>query len=252
MFGKKKHQQQQGPLAATLDWRDIRMFSAAPGGGETGVTDELRRRCAGLTPVWAAPAKGMVPRWGLAAFVDAPVEGPKADGAFGLFTDPEYQRPICRLLEPEIDGDSGLRYTATDERGETIGTITKVAPTRRPFKHTWRITTPDGLSVQGRNAWATKQRHVREARGYLNPLTYVVGAADDSSWATGNRGRELFWVDPADDSRRANTTYLMSSTSADFARLTDQGAGLLDRRLALLAVIGEARSLDLKPPTPPV
>lgn len=246
VFGKKKHD--EGPLTATLDWRDIRKFSAAPYGGSSGITPEMRDRCAGLTPVWATAAEGFVQRWGLVAYVDQQVEGGTMEGAFGLFTDPEHLRPICRLLEPEKGDEGRLTYTAADEHGATIGTITKEPPSRRPFKHTWRIGTPGGQIIHGRNSIATKQAHLQAARETLNPFNFVSTALDEGGGSEiGPRGRRLLWVDPADEHKPARRSYLMSSRSADFAAITELGAATIDRRLALLAAVAEARSLNLSP-----
>ncbi|NJQ04641.1 hypothetical protein [Streptomyces lonarensis] len=245
MFGKKK-KQDEGPLTATLDWRDIRRFSAAPYAGSTAISPDMRQRCAGLTPIWAILPKGYLQKWGLVGFVDQPVEGDKVDGAFGLFTDPEHLRPICRLLEPDAGKDGSLVYTATDDQGRTIGTLTKVPPSHRLFKHTWRIDTPAGQVIHGRNSRATKQAHHLAAREILNPLNQLFGALEEGTGTDGGpRGRRLFWIDPADNSKRAHKTFVMQSCSADFASVTDQGPATLDRRLALLAVIAEGRSLHL-------
>ncbi|NJQ04642.1 hypothetical protein [Streptomyces lonarensis] len=244
MFGKKK--QDEGPLTATLDWRDIRRFTAAPFGASYGISPDMYHRCAGLNSVWAKTPKGHTLKWALVAFVDQEVEGEKADGAFGLFTDPEHLRPICRLLEPDAGKDGSLVYTATDDQGRTIGTLTKVPPSHRLFKHTWRIDTPAGQVIHGRNSRATKQAHHLAAREILNPLNQLFGALEEGTGTDGGpRGRRLFWIDPADNSKRAHKTFVMQSCSADFASVTDQGPATLDRRLALLAVIAEGRSLHL-------
>lgn len=248
MFGRKK-KLDQGPITATVDWRDIRIFSA-DWWNPVGVTPAMRDRCVGLTPVWATASVTALKGWGVTAFLDQDWEKDEKSGAFGLFTDPEHLRPICRLLEPETGDDGSLIYTAVDGQGATIGTITKVPPSYRRFKHTWRIRTPAGQVINGRRWIATKQAHHQSARELLNPLNYLGMALDTGSGGGGDggpRGRHLFWVDPADDSKRAHRTHMMESTSADWCRITNLTPEQLDRRLALLAVIAEGRSLNIKP-----
>ncbi len=242
MFGRGKRPEKELPTA-TLDWHEIRKFSAAIFRATGAFTPQMQRRCEGRTPVWATAAERPVRQWELAAYADQPVEGGELTGGFGLFADPYLLRPICRLLDPEAADAGRLVYTATDDQGNTIGSLTKVPPTRRPFKHTWRLHTPDGATLHGRNAWTTKQQFTGTLRSLIGsgkgfPL------AETPEWETA-RGRHLSWGDPTGDGARTDRTHLMESAGCDFAHLTDTGMRVLDQRLALLAVLAEARSLHL-------
>ncbi len=241
MFGKKRRPS-KGPAPATLDWREIRKFCAAGDRGGFMVEPGVPRTCPGSTVVFATTDRGTLPKWEVTAFVDQQVDGEPAEGAFGLFTDPDHLRPICRALEPEAADDGSLTYTAVDDRGSTLGTVTRVPASHRRLKHTWRIDAPDGAVVEGRNVWAARGLLTRGLGDRL-PLGHLVGASNPGrdNWT---RGRSLDWTIAApEDTGRQADTLLMSSTSADLAYLTERGADVLDRRLAMLAVIAEGRSL---------
>ncbi|MBJ3811443.1 hypothetical protein [Streptomyces flavofungini] len=149
-----------------------------------------------------------------------------------LFEDPEAQRLLCYLVAEE--GEKGERhFWVHDDQGEKVGAIRRIPPSRKPFKHTWRIDQPGHPEVVGRNQWASGDAMRIAERGAGRVLSEMVSVAAsmgyDGSEEPGKKSRRLEW--------RSGDELVMVSESIKQIGIK---ADWLDRRLAFaFAVLGD-------------
>ncbi|MFD7335407.1 hypothetical protein ACFV98_05305 [Streptomyces violascens] len=132
-------------------------------------------------------------------------------------------------LWQEVDGQHHFRVL--DAHGTPIGTIRKVPPKSRPFKHTWRIDQPDRPEIAGRNEWSGVDARSLALRVTGEAMFSVLsaplsGEGDDS----GRRSpRVLVW-------KGGSEIVMASGGDRPYRVLSDW----LDRRLAFaVALLGD-------------
>lgn len=130
----------------------------------------------------------------------------------------------------EVGGE--LRHIVRDGVGQAVGTLVRVPPKRRPFKHSWRIEQPGQPEVLGRSEWAGGD--AKEITGRL--VEKLIGGVLDAIADLGADGgdqcsgaRALEW--------RAEDKIVMVSEGSEQVTVR---AGWVDRRLAFaFALVGD-------------
>ncbi|TDD04032.1 hypothetical protein E1292_19750 [Nonomuraea deserti] len=211
-----------------VGWQEVRRFSAGPGATNVPVKIradlELRARRERRTVLWGSSGRRGRSGWEACAFA-----GRSGDGPLRLFLDFELRTPLCGA-EQEDGG-----YAALDAHGARIGTIRSV-PGR--LGHAWRIEQPGFAAIEGRNRWSPSGGRLGRSARELLPGTLVEAvlstAAGPGASAAGPESpfppRTLVWL--------AGDQEVMRSQGH---RLATISADRLDRRLAFLAVLLEAR-----------
>ncbi|MFE9406731.1 hypothetical protein ACFYNY_34050 [Streptomyces sp. NPDC006530] len=150
-----------------------------------------------------------------------------------LYEDAEFRRLLCYLLEE--DGQDGeRRFQVCDGQGQSIGTIRRVPPTGKLFKHTWRINQPGHPEIAGRNQWSGHhvKRLAKRAADNIVPevLNAVTGMGVDDTYGNASaKSRTLEWVSDGD--------VVMVSESIKLLTIKKDW---LDRRLAFaFGVLGD-------------
>ncbi|WP_328311146.1 hypothetical protein OG432_13545 [Streptomyces sp. NBC_00442] len=138
-----------------------------------------------------------------------------------LYEDAESQRLLCYLVARELpDGES--RYEVYDAEHRPIGTLRRIPPSGRLFKHTWRMHQPGHPDVVGRNQWHPARLAHRAAENFVpEVLNIVTGLGPDDSHGPQRKARTLEWV--------ADGDAVMVSESVKLLRVEQDW---LDRRLA--------------------
>ncbi|MFE4858959.1 hypothetical protein [Streptomyces sp. NPDC056670] len=151
-----------------------------------------------------------------------------------LYEDQEATRLLCYLVAE--DGEAGERhFEVSDAEGGSIGTIRRVPPSGRLFKHTWRISQPGHPEIVGRNQWSGHhvKRLAKRAADNIVPelLNAVTGMGPDDSYGNPVRkSRTLEWVSDGDVVMVSESTKLLT-IKKDW----------LDRRLAFaFAFLGDS------------
>lgn len=148
-----------------------------------------------------------------------------------LYEDAEARRLLCYLVEAE--GEGGERhFRAYDGEGVEIGAIRRVPPSKKVFKHTWRIEQPGHPVIVGRNEWASGGA----TEIALRVAGKAIGGAVDSLFTDENvesgksrQSRKLEWW--------SGSELVMTSRSI---KLLSIHQSWLDRRLAFaFAVLGD-------------
>ncbi|MFI6055090.1 hypothetical protein ACIBCO_34010 [Streptomyces violascens] len=161
------------------------------------------------------------------AFFGTPtfVHGPQK-----IFEDREATR-VLLTVEPGQEIDAQRHFRVLDAHGTPIGTIRKVPPKSRPFKHTWRIDQPDRPEIVGRNEWSGIDARSLAFRAAGEAIFSVLsaplyGEGDDS----GQRSpRVLVW-------KGGSEVVMTSGGDRPYRILSDW----LDRRLAFaVALLGD-------------
>ncbi|MEV7525061.1 hypothetical protein [Streptomyces sp. NPDC091371] len=221
-FGKSKPVEE--PPVAPVAWERVRDFVV--GNTERPVT--AKRRTSSFGPLAVrVPRNGKDFRvFAPCAFVISEEEG------YALYEDAESQKLLCRIDRAGREADAERHHDVHDGEGQLIGTLSRVPPSSRPFKHTWRIDQPGHPAVVGRNEWASGDGKAFAARVAEKSL-YVAFTAVASLGAEGgdqpSRPRTLEW--------RADDKVVMVSLGSEEVTVK---ADWLDRRLAFaFALVGD-------------
>ncbi|MFE3187037.1 hypothetical protein ACFXKR_40280 [Streptomyces violascens] len=180
--------------------------------------------------VWAVRTPHLIGKkvvYAPCAFFGTPafVHGPQQ-----LFEDREATR-VLLTVEPGQETDGQHHFRVLDARDMLIGTIRKVPPTSRPFKHTWRLDQPGRPEIAGRNEWSGVDARSLAVRVAGEAIFSVLsaplyGEGDDSGQRT---PRTLVW--------KGGSEVVMTSGGDRPYRLTSDW---LDRRLAFaVALLGD-------------
>ncbi|KOU35040.1 hypothetical protein ADK54_38160 [Streptomyces sp. WM6378] len=141
-FRKPKLTADMVPVA---DWHSVEQFSISNMPRLNGREAER--------DMWALRTPRMIgkkPAYAPCAFLNtsAFVNGPQQ-----LFEGRDCTRvPLTVEDGQEVDGQRHFRVLDTYDT--PIGTIRKVPPKSRPFRHTWHIDQPDRPEIAGRNEWS--------------------------------------------------------------------------------------------------
>lgn len=219
------------PPVVPVAWERVRDFVV--GNTERPVTAKRREASFG-------PLAVRVPKNGKDLRVFAPcayVAHTGPDGAdYALYADPEHTRRLCVIDRPGTESASGERHhEVRDERGRLLGTLRRIPPRSRPFKHTWRIDQPGHPTVVGRNEWASGDARAFTLRmvdkGFTAALNAVTSLGAEGG-DTHGRPRTLEW-------RTADTGGRVVMISEPGDRVTVK-SDWLDRRLAFaFALVGD-------------
>ncbi|MFF4837283.1 hypothetical protein [Streptomyces sp. NPDC001315] len=159
------------------------------------------------------------------------VPGLPGHSRLALYEDPDERTLLCSVEAP-VDVDGEQRFLVRDAQGHLVGTLTRVPPRRRPFKHTWRIEQPGHPEIVGRSEWASgdaKEIASRMAGKLLGGVLDAVGDLGAEGSDQPSKPRTLEW-------RAENKVVMISEGSA---KVTVR-AGWVDRRLAFaFALVGD-------------
>lgn len=216
-----------------VEWAGVREFTV--GTVERPATKQRARPVRGPRAIRVPKGAGNSKVFAPCAYVAA-VAPPAPQSAIEpcLYEDPEAQRLLCYLIA-DGDEDGERRIQVFDGLGEEIGTIRRVPPSSKPFKHTWRIEQPGHPEIVGRNQWSgfNAKRLAQRAADNVVPevLNAVTGMGpDDTHNSPVRKSRTLEWV--------ADGELVMTSQSIKLLTLK---ADWLDRRLAFaFAVVGDS------------
>ncbi|GAB2599738.1 hypothetical protein [Kribbella endophytica] len=198
---------------AEIDWEQVREFTLG-------------------TVARPATRKRNRIEWGPKAIRVA--QGPKADRVFtpcayvasagGLSLDPDGKQPLCSVAE-SVENTFEVR----DDRGEPVGTITRVPSGRPLLRPTWRIDQPGRPEVVGRTEWLSGEPKELAAKAAGRLFTGVLDAVFSAGAEGGDQAtkeRVLEW--------RADGEVVMLSEGAKSVTVT---ADWLDRRLLFAYVL---------------
>ncbi|GAA0420877.1 hypothetical protein [Streptomyces luteireticuli] len=217
IFGRNGSRSTEPPLDI-VDWRDVRRFTIG--------TVEREQGPGAKRPVFGDDAV-RVPRRDGQRRVNPPCAF--VVGASALYEDRERQRLLCTVGGAEGDGGE-RRHVVRDADGREIGVVRRVPPSRKVFRHTWRIEQPGRPEIVGRNKWAavSPQDAVFRAAGKFLEGVVDSGLSFGAEDADGARERTLLWL--------ADGSEVMQSVGSGF----DIRADWLDRRLAFaVALLGD-------------
>lgn len=230
VFGKKEPVE-EAPVMPVA-WERVRDFVV--GNTERPLTGKRKKATFG-------PQAVRVPKNGKDYRVFAPCAYVgQVEQDYALYEDADCLRLLCRIdragreagANEEAGADGERHHDVHDGQGHLIGTLRRVPPRSRPFKHTWRIDQPGHPTVVGRNEWASGDakaftyrmvdKGISEA---LNAVTSLGAEGGD----TRTKPRTLEW--------RADDKVVMVSESSEKVTVK---ADWLDRRLAFaFALIGD-------------
>uniref|UniRef100_A0AAU2VF42 Uncharacterized protein n=1 Tax=Streptomyces sp. NBC_00003 TaxID=2903608 RepID=A0AAU2VF42_9ACTN len=209
-------------MLPVVDWRSVDEFTISEWFKTSG-------RDAGRD-VWAIRTPHQIGKkvaYAPCAFFGTPTF---AHGPQRLFEDREATR-ILLTVEPRQEIDGQHHFRVLDAQDTPIGTIRRVPPKSRPFKHTWRIDQPGRPEIAGRNEWSgIDTRHLAIRVGG----EVVAGAlsslfASEGADASQRPPRVLVW--------KGGSEVVMTSGGDDPYRLPSPW---LDRRLAFaFALLGD-------------
>jgi hypothetical protein len=150
VFGKRKNTDE--PAVPVVDWTDVREFTVSnvvkpvgPGRKRPVFGPRAVRVPTGAVQ---APCAFCVPGLPASRSPEPSVTGIR------LYEDEAAQRLLC-FLDPAEEVDGERHHRVRDGQGAVLGTIRRIPPSKRPFKHTWRIDQPGHPEIVGRNQWAT-------------------------------------------------------------------------------------------------
>ena len=232
----RRQQAAAEPPVEPVDWAGVQTFVVSA--VERPLTVRRKRAVSGKRAVRVARGSKDLRVWAPCAFVgsssvwDRRVAGLTARPGHTLYEDPDERRLLC-FVEPPVDGvDGERRFAVRDGRGQLVGTLVRVPPGRRPFKHTWRIEQPGHPEVVGRNEWVSGDAKDIAGRVAGKLLGGVLSAVTDLGAEGGeqpSKPRTLEW--------RAEDKVVMVSEGSE--RVTVR-AGWVDRRLAFaFALVGD-------------
>ncbi|WP_367048570.1 hypothetical protein [Streptomyces sp. Je 1-332] len=226
----------EAPVAA-VPWVGVREFTV--GTVERPAASKGGRPVRGPRAI-RVPAGGGKPRVFAPCAYIAPAAPPVPASAMEpcLFEDPEAQRLLCYLVpDDDESGDGGERcFRVFDGQHDAIGTIRRIPPSSKLFKHTWRINQPGHSEIIGRNQWVSGDAKQIAERGAGKAFTEVLSAVSSMGHEGSDQGspirksRKLEW--------RSGGELVMISESI---KLLAVKANWLDRRLAFaFAVLGDS------------
>ncbi|MFI6091360.1 hypothetical protein [Streptomyces sp. NPDC051218] len=219
----------EAPVPA-VEWVGVREFTV--GMTELPVTKGRGSAVRGPRAIRVPQGKGSSLVFAPCAYV-GPVAPPAPSSALDpcLYEDLEKQRLLCCLV---AEGDEGGErcFRVLDGQGTEIGTIRRVPPSRKPFKHTWRIDQPGHTEIVGRNRWASGDAKRIAARGAetvfheaLDSLFY----SEETASPPRPKSRTLEWL--------SDSELVMVSQGTDLFTVR---VDWLDRRLAFaFALLGD-------------
>ncbi|MFF7129878.1 hypothetical protein [Streptomyces sp. NPDC008240] len=148
-----------------------------------------------------------------------------------LFEDPGARHLLC-YVEPAVQAGGERRHVVRDGAGQAVGTLVRVPPKRRPFKHSWRIEQPGHPEIVGRSEWAggdAKEITGRLVGKLIGGVLDAVGDLGADGGDQRSRARALEW--------RAEDRIVMVSEGSEQVTVR---AGWVDRRLAFaFALVGD-------------
>ncbi|MEV0530689.1 hypothetical protein [Kitasatospora sp. NPDC050463] len=148
-----------------------------------------------------------------------------------------YEDAACRLLLCLVDGrgrevDDERHHEVHDAQGRIIGTLRRIPPRTRPFKHSWRIDQPGRPPILGRNQWVSGDAREIAARVVERSLFGALDALASLGAEGGDqpaKPRTLEW--------RAEEKVVMVSEGSEKVTVK---ADWIDRRLAFaFALVGD-------------
>ncbi|MET7936474.1 hypothetical protein [Streptomyces sp. NPDC005322] len=231
----------QEPPVAAVDWVEVREFTV--GSVERPITPKRKRAVRRARAVRVPKGGGGSRVYAPCAYC-APASVPVPPGISGprLYEDENGQRLLCYIdaggaeSVESAEGTGGAegaegdrRHHVRDGNGEIIGTIRRIAPSKRMFKHTWRIDQPGHPEIVGRNQWASGDARDIAGRGagkFISGLMDSLASLDaDSGDQAERKARTLEW--------RADGELVMTSQGKTCTITADW----LDRRLAFAFVL---------------
>ncbi|MBB5934691.1 hypothetical protein [Streptomyces zagrosensis] len=150
-----------------------------------------------------------------------------------LYEDEAAERLLCSV-DKGAEAEGGQGYHVRDGQGDTIGTIHRLPPSKRIFKHTWRIEQVGHPEIIGRNQWASGDTKDIVEHGvtkvFMGALqSAVTSLGSESSDHSEGAGRTLEW--------RSDGHVVMVSQGSKWVTIK---ADWMDRRLAFaFALIGD-------------
>ncbi|MEU3959951.1 hypothetical protein AB0F42_09030 [Streptomyces buecherae] len=222
----------QEPALPPVDWANVGEFTI--GGVERPITPHRKRAVRGPRAI-RVPSGGKNYRVYAPCAYCAPPSAPTLPGVTGpcLYEDEAAERLLCSLNDVgESDGEH--QHQVRDARGELIGSITRIPPSKRMFKHTWRIEQVGQPEIIGRNQWASGDTKdivengvSKVVFGALKSAVTSLGAEESDHHDS--RERTLEW--------RAEGNVVMVSQGGKWVTIK---AGWVDRRLAFaFALLGD-------------
>ncbi|WP_371536133.1 hypothetical protein OG210_11325 [Streptomyces sp. NBC_00466] len=229
-FGKGKKAGE--PAMEPVEWATVGKFIVST--VERPVTHKQKKAVSG-------PRALRVPQGGTEYPVNAPcaylartaqfgTESPAGDHT--LYEDPENQRLLCSVDAPQEVGDE-RHHVVRDSQGQVIGTLRRIPPKKKPFRHTWRLDQPGRPEITGRNELAGgDSKTERVARVAIKATLGLVTSVLDGGGDGGDqplRPRTLEW--------RAGDDLVMVSEGSNEVTIE---ADWIDRRLAFaFALVGD-------------
>lgn len=228
-FGRQKAKE---PPVEPVEWIDVRTFVVSS--VERPVTVKRHRAVYGKPAVRVARGSRDLRVLAPCAYLGPAESQPPGLPSLPeqtLYEDPDARRLLC-YVEPAVDIDGERRHVVRDGRGQVVGTLIRVPPKRRPFKHTWRIEQPGHPEIVGRNEWVSgdaREIAGRVAGKFLGGVFNAVGDLGAEGGDQRSRPRSLEW--------RAEDKVVMVSEGSD--RVTVR-VGWVDRRLTFAyALVGD-------------
>ncbi|MFD9356753.1 hypothetical protein [Streptomyces sp. NPDC060031] len=222
MFGKKEPVEE--PPVVPVGWQRVRDFVV--GNTERPVTAKRKKAAFG-------PLAVRVPKNGKDYRVFAPCAYVgHVEEDYALYEDADCLRVLCLIDRGGREVDGERHHDVHDGQGQLIGTLRRVPPRSRPFRHTWRIDQPGHPTVVGRNEWASGDAKAFTYRMVDKGLTEALNAVTSLGAEGGDtrtKPRTLEW--------RAGDEVVMVSESSKKVTVK---ADWVDRRLAFaFALIGD-------------
>ncbi|MFD9332851.1 hypothetical protein ACFWBF_00285 [Streptomyces sp. NPDC060028] len=222
VFGKKEPVEE--PPVVPVGWERVRDFVV--GNTERPVTAKRKKAAFG-------PLAVRVPKNGKDYRVFAPCAYVgHVEGDYALYEDADCLRVLCLVDRGGREVGGERHHDVHDGQGQLIGTLRRVPPRSRPFRHTWRIDQPGHPTVVGRNEWASGDAKAFTYRMVDKGLTEVLNAVTSLGAEGGDtpaKPRTLEW--------RAGDKVVMVSESSKKVTVK---ADWVDRRLAFaFALVGD-------------
>ncbi|MVO84809.1 hypothetical protein GPA10_08515 [Streptomyces sp. p1417] len=221
-----------------VEWARVREFTV--GTVERPVTKKRARPVRGPRAIRVPSGAGQSKVFAPCAYTGrvAPPAPPSATEPC-LYEDSASQRLLCYLIAEE-SGSGERCYHVHDTSGTEIGTVRRIPPAGRIFKHTWRIDQPGHPEIVGRNEWASGgvKRIADRAAGKalteaLSSLQHIIPVGEDATHGGGRsqrQSRKLEWWSGGE----------LVMVSQSIQALVVE-ADWLDRRLAFaFAVLGDS------------
>ncbi|MER0241071.1 hypothetical protein AAHZ94_03345 [Streptomyces sp. HSW2009] len=220
------------PPVPAVDWKNVGEFTI--GGVERPVAPHRKRSVRGPRAI-RVPSGGKNYRVYAPCAYCAPAAASTPPGVTGpcLYEDEAGERLLC-ALDSAAETDGERQHRVIDAQGELIGTITRIPPTKRMFKHTWRMEQVGHPEIIGRNQWASGDTKdivengvSKVVFGALKSAVTSLGAEESDH--SESRERTLEW--------RSDGKVVMVSQGSKSVTVR---VGWIDRRLAFaFALLGD-------------